>query len=271
LSQYTSHLRTYSSTESPSVPQLAVKYGSDTCSPAPGLIGRNSEIELQALIVRRRTEHRSRHRRQQSLLRQDLSPNRADPDSSTVRAPRSSSRYRARPVGIWLRNRKLVKRVDFITVHLFAVLERCHPAATRSSQRAERTTTTCARVIRQTHPDRRNRLAVERRRHEYAQPRSPTEAQFLRSGLCTADLYSLDYYIEAFDQPWKEAGEGRVGAYWGHRVQFDRQPKFPLTRQGGRGSGGRGKLIGSLLGLGPDVLVRAPFHALQTSPTSCST
>ena len=38
-----------------------------------------------------------------------------------------------------------------------------------------------------------------------------------------------DYYlIEAFDQPWKNTGEGAVGAYWG---LFDAtgHPKFGFT------------------------------------------
>jgi cellulose synthase/poly-beta-1,6-N-acetylglucosamine synthase-like glycosyltransferase len=55
------------------------------------------------------------------------------------------------------------------------------------------------------------------------------EARFVRFFLREADERKLDYYLmEAFDQPWKERGEGRVGAYWG---MFDaaRELKFPLA------------------------------------------
>ena len=36
------------------------------------------------------------------------------------------------------------------------------------------------------------------------------------------------YVMEAFDQPWKERSEGKVGAYWGV-YDADRQQKFAFT------------------------------------------
>src|SRR3546814_9037522 len=51
----------------------------------------------------------------------------------------------------------------------------------------------------------------------------------MREVLREAKRQHLDYFLEeAFDQPWKEANEGRVGAYWGI---FDaaRDAKFPLA------------------------------------------
>jgi len=55
------------------------------------------------------------------------------------------------------------------------------------------------------------------------------EALFLRRFLNQADQRRYIYYVmEAFDQPWKAAAEGSVGAYWGV-YDVNRQPKFPFT------------------------------------------
>lgn len=56
------------------------------------------------------------------------------------------------------------------------------------------------------------------------------EARFLRNFLPMAEDLKLDYFImEAFDQPWKQANEGSVGAYWGV-WDVERQQKFPFHR-----------------------------------------
>ncbi len=59
-----------------------------------------------------------------------------------------------------------------------------------------------------------------------AVPATANEAAFLRNFVSTAQASSWPYYIiEAYDQPWKGAPEGAVGAYWG---VFDAEghPKF---------------------------------------------
>lgn len=54
------------------------------------------------------------------------------------------------------------------------------------------------------------------------------EARFLRKYLDIAEENDYEYFImEAFDQPWKQAQEGSVGAYWGV-WDADRNVKFPL-------------------------------------------
>jgi exo-beta-1,3-glucanase (GH17 family) len=51
----------------------------------------------------------------------------------------------------------------------------------------------------------------------------------LTTVLCEAKKKRMPYYIlEAFDQPWKVAREGEVGAHWGFRY-VDRQPKHSFT------------------------------------------
>jgi len=53
---------------------------------------------------------------------------------------------------------------------------------------------------------------------------------FLRRFVDRAQQEGYDYYVmEAFDQPWKERSEGKVGAYWGV-YDAERQQKFAFTK-----------------------------------------
>lgn len=55
------------------------------------------------------------------------------------------------------------------------------------------------------------------------------EAVFLREFLARARQEGYTYYLmEAFDQPWKRAFEGDVGAYWGV-YDVERRPKFSFA------------------------------------------
>lgn len=68
----------------------------------------------------------------------------------------------------------------------------------------------------------------EGRTLHHAVASGPNQAAFLRRFLAEAKSQGWDYYlIEAFDQPWKVALEGAVGAYWG-AFAADRTPKFSL-------------------------------------------
>src|SRR5690606_4146506 len=55
------------------------------------------------------------------------------------------------------------------------------------------------------------------------------QAAFVRAFLERTIEYDFDYYfMEAFDQPWKQAHEGRAGAYWGV-FHAGRTAKYPLA------------------------------------------
>jgi len=60
-------------------------------------------------------------------------------------------------------------------------------------------------------------------------PSRANQATFLRELIRRAETEQINYYIlEAFDQPWKNALEGSVGAYWGI-FDVERQAKYPLN------------------------------------------
>jgi exo-beta-1,3-glucanase (GH17 family) len=60
-----------------------------------------------------------------------------------------------------------------------------------------------------------------------AAPGRLNEARYLREFVAAAQRQGIEYnLIEAFDQDWKAAQEGTVGAAWGI-WSADRQPKFP--------------------------------------------
>jgi hypothetical protein len=62
-----------------------------------------------------------------------------------------------------------------------------------------------------------------------AQATPDKQARFVREFLNHTLKEPLDFYLmEAVDQPWKAATEGRVGAHWGF-LNANRQPKFSMT------------------------------------------
>lgn len=66
------------------------------------------------------------------------------------------------------------------------------------------------------------------RMREGALPSRVNQARFVRGVLAEAAKENVDInLIEAFDQPWKQVQEGRVGGAWG-MFTAGREPKFPL-------------------------------------------
>ena len=62
------------------------------------------------------------------------------------------------------------------------------------------------------------------------------QAAFVRDLLARTADRPLDYYLmEMFDQPWKQAHEGRAGAYWGmHHADRDAEVRARRAGRGGR-------------------------------------
>jgi len=69
----------------------------------------------------------------------------------------------------------------------------------------------------------------EGRTKNAAEPSLANEAYFTRNFVQLSLNKGYDYYIvEAYDQPWKVANEGTVGAYWG-LFEAGGRPKFAFT------------------------------------------
>jgi exo-beta-1,3-glucanase (GH17 family)/cellulose synthase/poly-beta-1,6-N-acetylglucosamine synthase-like glycosyltransferase len=134
----------------------------------------------------------------------------------------------AEPPHIWHKYPELARNVDFITVHLLPYWEGLPVNdavnhAMDAHDRLQRAFRSKPIVIGEVGWPSQG----DRRDGAYASIEN--EAAFVRAFLKKAAERELDYYfMEAFDQPWKQDHEGRAGAYWG-LFHADRAPKFPLS------------------------------------------
>lgn len=231
LARYTRRVRSYTSTEMPTLPELAQKYGLKLTAGA--WLDRNLErnvVEVDALIRAARA-HASIERvivGNESLLRGDLTAAQIIPHLDRVRRALKVPVSTAEPWHIWLKYPELADHVDYIVVHLLPYWE----GVPRRAAVAD----TLARYdqLQKRFPDKAIVIGEvgwpsNGDRFRGAAPGVARQAQFLRNFFKVAAERQLDYYVmEAFDQPWKMEGEGRTGAYWG---MFDasREPKFALT------------------------------------------
>lgn len=231
LARYSPRIRSYASAESDIIPQMAQKYGLDLLAGA-WLDRRldNNQHELDALVsAAERYPSISRAMvGNETILRSDLTPRQLmaylDEARKRLKVPVST----AEPWHVWLKYPKLAEHVDFITVHLLPYWEGVsrRSAVNHVVRRYEE--------LRERFPDKPIVIGEvgwpsNGDRFRNANASTAEEARFLREFFHVAEQRGYDYYVmEAFDQPWKEAGEGRVGAYWG---LFDaaRELKFPLT------------------------------------------
>lgn len=134
----------------------------------------------------------------------------------------------AEPWHVWLKHPELAEHVDYIAVHMLPYWEgvEVHTAVDYIVGHIDE--------LKARFPGKPIVVAEvgwpsNGRTHHGAVASMANEAIFLRRFLDRAEKEKYTYYImEAFDQPWKQATEGAVGAYWGV-YDVDRQPKFPFT------------------------------------------
>jgi len=231
LASFTGRLRTYSSAEFPRLPAIAAEYGLQVAAGA-WLDRRfeNNEREIAAAIesARRHGNVRRLIVGNETQLHRTLSPAELhgylDRVRAAVRVPVST----AEPWHVWLRQPELVRRVDFITVHLLPYWEGV-PVEAAVDEALRRLA-----QLRERYPKKRIVIGEigwpsggEAVGVALATP--DRQALFIRSFLARAKNLDLDYYLmEAVDQPWKHATEGAVGAHWGV-MDAARQPKFEFT------------------------------------------
>lgn len=133
----------------------------------------------------------------------------------------------AEPWNVWDANPALADEVDFIGVHMLPYWEGISlESAVGHIQNRLKVLT-----------DKFHKPIVigeagwpsEGRQRQGAEPSDANEAAFVRAFLTRAKELNWDYYLlEAYDQPWKVADEGAVGAYWGV-YRADGTPKFDFT------------------------------------------
>jgi len=134
----------------------------------------------------------------------------------------------AEPWSTWMLTPEIGEYVDVIFVHLLPYWENVDITG------ALKSTENFYNHIQGEFPDKQVVVGEagwpsEGRTRGRAEATAANEGYFLRGFVQFAQEKGWDYYLfEAYDQPWKNQGEGAVGAYWG---MFDAHgnPKFAFT------------------------------------------
>ncbi len=164
----------------------------------------------------------------ESLLRGDLTVNELAAYLDRVRAAVEKPVSTAEPWHVWLAHPELANHVDFIGVHMLPYWEGVdvNEAIDYIADKMKRLETAF--------PGKRIIIGEvgwpsDGRTREKAVASPANEALFLRRFIARAKQDHYVYYLmEAFDQPWKSAIEGSVGAYWGV-FDVNRKPKFEFV------------------------------------------
>jgi len=231
ISKHTKRVRAYASTENPSLPDLAQKYG--LMMVAGAWLDRDldrNRAEMDALIRASRS-HPAIDRvivGNETVLRGDLSAKQLIPYLDRARRALNVPVSTAEPWHVWIKYPELADHVDYIVVHLLPYWEGI-PRRNAVSSVLERYD-----EVQRAFPKKQIVIGEvgwpsNGDRFKRATPSVADQAQFLRKFFQVAAERKLHYYVmEAFDQPWKMSSEGSVGAYWG---MFDaqRQSKFAMT------------------------------------------
>ncbi len=210
------------------VPELARRHGMKVMLGAwlDTDLERNSR-EIEAAI---RLANRSRNVSRiivgnEAVLRGDVTLGNLAASLDRVRAATRQPVSTAEPWHVWIRYPELASHVDFIAVHMLPYWEGVE-AESAVGYVADK-----LGELRATFPDKAIVIGEvgwpsEGRTRASAVASIANEALFLRRFLDYAERHDYEYFVmEAFDQPWKTASEGKAGAYWGV-YDADRQQKF---------------------------------------------
>lgn len=240
MGQVTHNIRTYSSAEGtmPLIPDLARKHGLTMLQGAwLGALKADNDIEI-AELIRSANAHPDVVKRvivgNEVLLRGDLEP---DELIEYIRQVKRAVKQPVSYADVWsmyMKYPELIKEVDFITIHILPYWEDEPIAITDAPAHIER-------IYKQVQQE-ANTLAPNKpiligesgwpsggKQRGWSVPSVANEAQFIRALIKVAKENGFDYNIvEAFNQPWKAAFEGIIGANWG-LYDSSRQQVFPLT------------------------------------------
>lgn len=234
IARHTRSIRTYSAADQPGLPGSAHRHGLQVMLGVwlDDRLDANRR-ELTAAVEQARS-HPNVHRvivGNETQLKAKLPPNRLFAYLDETRAALRGTAVQvstAEPWHVWLTQPQLAQHVDFIAIHVLPYWEKTSIAAALPTGLAQ-----IARV--QARFPGRKIVVAETGWPSNGPPlglaraTAANQALFVRGFVQHAAATGLDYYlIEAFDQPWKIAIEGRAGAYWGLWDAW-RQPKFEWT------------------------------------------
>jgi exo-beta-1,3-glucanase (GH17 family)/cellulose synthase/poly-beta-1,6-N-acetylglucosamine synthase-like glycosyltransferase len=235
LSRITGHIRTYTVDGGmDKVPEIARRYGMTVSLGiwiSPDLAKNDQQIALgiKTALANRRVIDRVIVGNETQLFGY-VSAKQLETYLDRVRAalPARIKVTTAEPWSTWVVVPDIAKHVDVIFVHLLPYWENVHIRAAMHFIGKHYD------ITQATFPDKPIIIGEagwpsEGRTRGAAEASVANEAYFVRAFVQYAQEKGYDYYLlEAFDEPWKNTGEGAVGAYWG---LFDAtgHPKFGFT------------------------------------------
>ena len=164
----------------------------------------------------------------EAVLRGDLSVAALIPYIRQARSALSVPVSTAEPWHIWLAHPELADAVDYITIHLLPYWEGL------PVDDALRFTMEKYDAVQRAYPGKHIVIGEVGWPSDGvdiggAQASRVNQALFLRKFFVAAKRRGLDYFVmEAFDQPWKTAFEGRAAGYWG-MLDLNRTAKWAMS------------------------------------------
>ncbi|KVP96885.1 hypothetical protein WJ97_13755 [Burkholderia ubonensis] len=149
------------------------------------------------------------------LLRGDMSAEQLAAYIDEVKKKTHKPVSTAEPWTTWRDNPELAKHVDFIAVHLLPYWDEV-PAGTAAEFSMQR-----LKLMQDTFPGKPiviTETGYPSHGDDSGKARASLQAEtlYLRTFIPMARAAGADWYaMEAFDEPWKAASEGKVGMYWG--------------------------------------------------------
>ncbi len=222
LSKLTGRIRTYTVDGGMAkVPEIARRYGMIVSlgiwiSPDLGKNEKEIERGIRTVLANRRTIDRVIVGNETQLMGY-VSPDQLNTYIQRVRdaLPARIKITTAEPWSTWMLTPEIGQYVDLIFVHLLPYWENVDIRGSLKSSEG------FYNHIQGEFPDKQIVVGEagwpsEGRTRGRAEATAANEGYFLRGFVQFAQEKGWDYYLfEAYDQPWKNQGEGAVGAYWG--------------------------------------------------------
>jgi exo-beta-1,3-glucanase (GH17 family)/cellulose synthase/poly-beta-1,6-N-acetylglucosamine synthase-like glycosyltransferase len=230
VAQLTNRIRSYTSAQFPELPKIAAEHG---LSLTAG-IWLNGDAAHDAMEIRVGLAAAEKHSNisrllvgNETVLKKTLTPKALIKQLDSARAQSKVPISTAEPWHVWLAEPELAEHVDFITIHLLPYwegvdIQSAVPHALYQLESIKKRFPNKSILIGEVGwPSNGDRFGAA-----IASPAN--QAIFIREFIAKAGPANLDYFLmEAFDQPWKAAEEGRAGAYWG-MGDAQRAPKFAM-------------------------------------------